>query len=103
MSTMSGDSEAFKFPVCSSFKDTILNDQLCYEVDLNQYNTGNDIANKLQSGLVFLMDYNEDRQIILEDNDKRQTYDNLIGTIDKSCDDEKAFIYLNTIGKKLCT
>ena len=27
--------DQFDIPVCTSFKATILNDQLCYEVDLN--------------------------------------------------------------------
>ena len=44
MSTLSKNNAAFKLPVCNSFKDKILNDQMCYEVDLNQYNSGHDIA-----------------------------------------------------------
>ena len=99
MSTMSIKNDHFYLPVCDSFKPRILNDQLCYEVDLDQYKTDLNIANKLKSGLVFLMDYNEDRQITLEGHVERSTYDNLIGAIDKSSDDEKAIIFLDTIGK----
>ena len=86
-------------PVCNSFKERILNDQLCFEVDLNQYKSRDSIANKLKSGLVFFMDYNEDRQITLHENVGRLTYDNFIDAVDKSTDDEKAFIYLNSKGE----
>ena len=51
----------FSVPVCNSFRAKILNDQLCYEIDLNQYRT--DISGrKLKQGLSFLIDKNEDRQ-----------------------------------------
>ena len=85
--------------VCNSFKASILNDQLCYEVDLDldQYKKDR-IADKLKSGLVFFMDYNEDRQITFDDEVKAVNHDSLISAVDKSSDDDKAFIYLNTIG-----
>ena len=51
----------FNVPVCNSFKAKILNDQLCYEIDLNQYRT-NISGRKLKQGLSFLIDKNEDRQ-----------------------------------------
>ena len=49
---MSIKNDNFKTLVCNSFKARILNDQLCYEIDLDQYNTENYIANKLKLGLV---------------------------------------------------
>ena len=44
------------------------------------------------------MDYNEDRQITFDDEVKAVNHDSLISAVDKSSDDDKAFIYLNTIG-----
>ena len=95
---MSINNDNFKTLVCNSFKARILNDQLCYEIDLHQYNTENDIAKKLKLGLVFFIDYNEDRQITLDGVIEGLTHDNFVSAVDKSSDDEKAFIYLNTIG-----
>ena len=43
-------------------------------------------------------DYNEDRQITFDDEVKALNHDSLISAVDKSSDDDKAFIYLNTIG-----
>ena len=53
---------SFKLILCSS--PTVLDDQLCYKVDLNNYLTGENVEENLKSGLSLLVDYNEDRQII---------------------------------------
>ena len=54
----------------------------------------------LKSGLVFFMDYNEDRQVTLEENEE---FDDelFVDKVDASLDDAKASIYLNTIGDLL--
>ena len=57
----------FEVPVCNSFKAKILYDQLCYEVDLNLFSNKSNINNELKTGFSFLMDYNDDRQIVDED------------------------------------
>ena len=89
----------YELPVCNSFKSKILNDQLCYEVDLQKYKSKGNIKNDLKSGLVFFLDYNEDRQITSCDKFEADLHQNFVNKVDKSMDDEKAFIYLNTIGK----
>ena len=55
--------DGFKYPVCNMFKSKILNDQFCYEVDVNDFKTQETTAGDLQAGLTILVDYNEDRQI----------------------------------------
>ena len=48
------------------------------------------------------MDYNEDRQIVLEDivaSIKNKS--TIVGRVDQSNDDKKGYIYLHTIGKRL--
>ena len=90
----------YDLPVCKSFKPKVRNLQLCYEVDLEKYKNRNNIVKDLKSGLVFFMDYNEDRQIILDENEKVVYQDNFVDKVDASKDEESAFIYLNTIGKK---
>ena len=66
MSSMGVRIEEFDVPVCNSFKAKVLNDQLCYEVDLNRFSNKDNIENELKSGFVFIMDYNEDRQVTFD-------------------------------------
>ena len=92
--------DQFKVPVCNSFKAKILNEQLCYEVDLNNFSNKDNIENELKSGFIFIMDYNEDRQVTYDEDDI-YVNDNISLTdkIIKSNDYQHAFIYMNTIGK----
>ena len=53
MSSMGVTTQHFDFPVCNSFQATILNDQLCYEVDLNKFSNKDNIENELKSGFAF--------------------------------------------------
>ena len=84
---MMGDMvETYELPVCKAFKTKIFNDQLCYEVDLNNVSNKNNIENELKLGFSFIIDYNEDRQVISHLYDFNKT-------------SRDAFIYFNTIGK----
>ena len=65
MSAMGVTIPQFDVPVCNSFQAKILNDQLCYEVDLKKFSNKNNILNELKLGFNFLLDYNEDRQVTL--------------------------------------
>ena len=54
----------FDIPVCNIFRETVFHDQLCYEVDLNQFKF-KDKRFKNQDtklGLSFIVDTNEVRQ-----------------------------------------
>lgn len=53
--------DEFQIPVCNSFKAKILNDQLCYEIDLNDYKKYFSLET-LRTGFTFFVDKNEDRQ-----------------------------------------
>ena len=52
----------FDAPVCNSFKAKILNERLCYE-DIEKIFDKYVIKSGLKVGLMFLLDYNEDRQM----------------------------------------
>ena len=99
MSAMGAKIEQFKVPVCTSFIPKILNDQLCYEVDLDAYKTIMNIENDIKLGLAFFMDYNEDRQVSWNKSANTSGMGSLGSLVDGSNDDENAYIYLNTIGK----
>ena len=60
MSLMGVRIEDFEMPVCNCFEATIVNDQICYEVDLNKFSQKKNIQKELKSGFAFIMDYNED-------------------------------------------
>ena len=102
MSAMGTKVDQFDVPVCNSFQGKILNDQLCYEVDLNRFSNQNNIKKELDLGFTIILDYNEDRQVtfettkFLEDSQDNQS---LAIQIIKSDDIQHASIYLNTIGK----
>ena len=99
MSAMGVKIEFFSVPVCNSFQAKIHNDQLCYEVDPNRFMNYENIEKDFRAGLTFLVDYNEDRQLILEVSNS--TIENtLMGNFENNLNDEKMTIYLSTIGKK---
>ena len=50
METMGIMIEQFEVSICNSFKAKVLNDQLCYEVDLNFHSDKNNIENELKLG-----------------------------------------------------
>ena len=74
------------FPVCNSFKPVIHFDQVCYEVNLNdKFKKNEEFLKKLRVGILLILDYNEDRQIDLNEETK----------------DQKATLYFNTISTNL--
>ena len=97
--------DQFDVPVCTSFQAVVLNDQLCYEVDLNRFSNKSNIAKELELGFYFLMDYNEDRQLTtqstLDERGKRKEEMSGIGAnLLESDKNQQAYIYLDTIGKE---
>ena len=93
--------EQFDVPVCNIFQNKIVNDQLCYEADVNKFSNKENIQNELKLGFAFTFFYNEDMQTKDKyvDTDGKSANDSLITkmkTLDKKL---KASIYLNTIGK----
>ena len=100
MSAMGVKIDQFDIPVCSCFQARILNDQLCYEVDLNKYAKKDNIDKNLELGFNFLMDYNEDRQVSFHQDMEKKTF-GLASNIIESDQSSHAFIYLNTIGKTM--
>ena len=62
MKAMGTKVKGFNIPVCNSFKAKLIQDQLCYEVDLKKYEKKENRENELEHGLILLLDLNEDRQ-----------------------------------------
>ena len=95
METVGAKSPNFDVPVCNSFKTQIRNDQLCYQIDLEDYRNSTNIEKQLKEGLVLILDYNEERQMIRnklkEKNEK--------GLFLSSDDKNSVQVYLDTISK----
>ena len=85
MSLLGRKVDGFQDPVCSAFTGKIVNNQLCYEVDLNRFRDQVDWEEALQSGLSLVIDTNDEydvRKLLTEDGnintqeDKLDSYDN---------------------------
>ena len=59
---MGREVEGFQDPVCDSFYPKVRNNQLCYEVDLKKFKNRTNMEEQLKSGLVLILDCNEERQ-----------------------------------------
>ncbi len=100
MNDMGVKMEEFKIPVCNSFKEIIRNDQLCYEIDLEKFKKLNNIQDQLQTGLILVLDLNEERQFGIHRNDTNERERlQILGSNNKN----DVEIHLDTISKKyLC-
>ena len=90
----------FDITVCNSFQPKITYDQLCYEIDLNRFSKDDNIEKELNLGFVFIMDYNEDRQVTFNRKNKLKVT-SLTDRIVQYQDVNDASIYLNTIGRSI--
>ena len=98
MSSLGIKIKEFNVPVCNSFVPKIFHDQICYQIDLEIYRDNLNIETQLRKGLVFIMDYNEDRQVS-DYNNKATLQSGLYDRIDKTNIDSESIIFLSTLGK----
>ena len=102
MSAMGVKIDKFDIPVCNSFTEIVLNDQLCYEVDPNNFIQRKNILEGFKTGITLVLDYNEDREVSygtqnddgMQGDEEEDIMDILVQTDSK----QEALIYLNTIG-----
>ena len=101
MSVVGVRTKMFDQPVCNSFEARIINDQVCYELDIQKYRNKDNIDKELKLGLTFILDYNKDRQVtynempnIADDED-----DTLVSSKVDSEKTENAVVSIDTIGR----
>ena len=100
MSSMGKKIKEFKVSVCNSFQEKIINDELCYEVDLDKYSNKQNIEDELKYGFALVFSYNEDRQISFGENKVVSTSEeSLIKDIVNHDNTLDGKIFVNTIGK----
>ena len=100
-----GDMEAvgehitnFSFPVCNIFRPTVLHGQLCYSFDPN--NVESHVSSD-QPYIMFLLDYNEDRQLktLVGKITDKQIEPKKLSDMEHGGDtDKQAMIYIHTLG-----
>ena len=90
--------DQFDVPVCNSFQAKVMNDQLCYEVDLNRLSNKNNIEFDLNPGFIFFMDYNEDRQLTFNQSYEEASKKTIAGRVVKVDDHSHASIIIDAIG-----
>ena len=86
MSAMGVKIDQFDVPVCNSFREKVLNGQLCYEVDPNKFIQEEIKEEQLKAGLVFVIDENKDRQMVDDEHG------------DGEIETRQTLIYLDSIG-----
>ena len=103
MSLLGRKVDGFQDPVCSAFTRKIVNNQLCYEVDLNRFREQVHWKESLQSGLSLVIDTNDEydvRNLMTEDGNIKIVEDKLNSYCPKNLKD-KFSILLKTISKCL--
>ena len=100
MSSVGKMIDNFTDPVCTCFEARLLNDQLCYEVDLNKFSNKDNIESELEIGFNFALDYNEDRQVILDPQNNKQNCERSFAknVLQYFHQNQNAFINFETIG-----
>ena len=103
MSAVGEKIDQFAIPVCNVFEAKLLNDQVCYQVDLNQFSQRNNIERELEFGFNFLMDFNEDRQVTIDEsftlpNPNANEYTMSRYILKLVTDSNQHSIHFNTIG-----
>ena len=76
ISVMEVKIDQFDVPFCNSFRPKIIQDQLCYTVDPNNYKDQINLKGDLS--ITLYINYNEDKEIALENNDTTVVDDNFI-------------------------
>ena len=89
----------FDYPVCNKFKPKVLNGQLCYQVDVNEFK--DKIVDKMitEPELIFLLDYNEEKMLTTNSDPKNDVRKNMFEMQDIDIEKIEAMIYIETIGR----
>ena len=92
----------FHVPVCRLFREKIVNGQVCYEADLNQYRDRVNWKEALSSGLSLIIDTNDEYDVknIMEKNEPGQKkIENFFNTYENEKKDNTFTLMLKTISK----
>ena len=85
----------FEVPVCNIFEAKNWNDQVCYELDLNLLKDEVDIYRQLKDGILLILDFNEERQFVIDGNSEK---DEELRNYFYEDEDTSVQVHLDTIG-----
>ena len=91
---------AFQNPVCTAFREKVVNDQLCYGIDVNRLRGDVDWEEALHSGLSLVLDTNDEydvRRLLTEERHTQNPTRDILNSYDNIQLRDKFTIYLNTI------
>ena len=93
----------FSFPICRSFRATVLNDQLCYELNPNEYIGQENLQESLRVGITLVIDNNEDREVTEVSYEKAsKVFDNnILDVLFQKEESRTSTIHIHTIGKMI--
>ena len=95
MSITGNYSDKLNITVCNIFKETMFDNQLCYQADLDKFSDKVDKKKMVTEGFAFLLDYNEDRMV-----GKGNERDVDSSLTEKRARPEDIFTSVQTIGEK---
>ena len=87
----------FDLPVCNSFTKTVIDGQLCYELEVNKFYTEPRVEEQLTKGLTLILDYNEDRNLIRVNEGEERREINIVDNIVNFEESKEALIYIKSI------
>ena len=95
--------DQFSFPICRSFKARVLNNQLCYELNPNEYIGQHNLQESLRVGITLVIDDNEDREVTEASYDKASEVldNNILDVLFQKEKSRTSTIRIHTIGKIL--
>ena len=99
---MTGVSEKvpeFDLPVCRSFTKTVIDGQLCYELEVDKFFAGHKKYQQLVKGLTFVLDYNEDRNLVRFREAEKTREVNIVDNIVNFEESNEALIYIKSISR----
>ena len=96
MTLVGHDRRDLPFTICSKFKPTVLNGQLCYSLDLSLLKTENTQAGK-RHGLVLILDQGEGKNSARKNEGFRETTRIPLDLESSGIEKRSAKIYLNTL------
>ena len=92
--------DKFSFPICRSFKARVLKDQLCYELNPNEYIGQHNLQESLRVGITLVIDNNEDREVTEVSYDKASKVldNNILDVLFQKENSRTSTIHIHTIG-----
>ena len=95
--------ENFSLPVCRSFKKTLLDGQLCYQIDVNSFIEQDTMTTLQKAGLSILVDVNaEYERFEISSREEVKIFQDFTEEFIRKKESDKIMIHLDTISKTLC-